>query len=74
MLLSSIETINTIIPLKKQQHISHIKKRVVESLEIQLKQVTKQGQRLRSWGLASLVLGAEAKMKKIQGQQDCNGS
>lgn len=59
--------------LSKQWDISHIKKRVVESLKIHLKQVTKQRKRFRSWRLCLLFLGAEAGVKKVEHQQDHNG-
>ncbi|KAG7242877.1 hypothetical protein INR49_018132 [Caranx melampygus] len=55
------------------QDISHIKKRAVESLEIHLKQVTKQGKRFRSWRLSLVFPGAEGGEKEVEDQQAQNG-
>ena len=52
--------------------ITHINKGCVEFIEIHLKQVTKQGKRIRSWRLP-LVFGAEAGVKKVEDQQAHNG-
>lgn len=53
--------------------ITHINKGYVEFIKIHLKQVTKQGKRIRSWRLPLLVFGAEAGVKKEEDQQAHNG-
>ena len=54
------------------QHISHIKKRLVESLEIHLEQITKHGEGFGSRRISSVVPGAEVGIKKMQDQQAHN--
>lgn len=50
----------------------YLQKSGVGSLEVQLQQVTKQGERVGSWRLPVLVLAAEAGVKKVEDQQAHN--
>lgn len=61
------------INVSDKQNISHIEKRVVQSVEIHMKQVTKQGKRFRSWRLPLLVSGAQTGVKEMEDQQAHNG-